>query len=37
MERAVPIVHAGTNEIRQHIIAVGSADQFIDWQSHPFA
>ena len=34
MERPVPIVNAGTEEIRQHIVAVGRADQLAYRQAH---
>ena len=34
MERTVLVVHAGAEEVRQHIVAVGGADQLPNRQSH---
>jgi predicted AAA+ superfamily ATPase len=34
MERTVLVVHAGAEEVRQHIVAVGGADQLLDGHPH---
>ncbi|MPM08446.1 hypothetical protein SDC9_54758 [bioreactor metagenome] len=35
IERALVVVHAARKEVREHVVAVGGADELVDRQSHP--